>query len=244
MAARTLQPSEYEIQREVEALRDIMRRSAAPGALTIDPDLPNPSSPTSPTARTWPSGSPTSPRRSTSNSSSSSHDRSSSDRSSHGAHSAESDNAQIPSSVDDPFHLFWVPASVHPEIAPAEFRAFLKEHARAELGRSVSSSSTSGIGRKRSMLRRQYQPRENDGIEEEKVVPLRRKHSYLYNPVQLSFDDLQRLEQLAEEASENDDSSKLRNMLRRSLSLTLPPSSLSPTIDSIDLIFLIVLFPL
>jgi len=242
MAARTLQPSEYEIQREVEALRDIRRRSAAPGALTIDPDLPNPSSPTSPTARTRPSGSPTSPRRSTSNSSSSSHDRSSSDRSSHGAHSAESDNAQIPSSVDDPFHLFWVPASVHPEIAPAEFRAFIKEHARAippdgtELGRSVSSSSTSGIGRKRSMLRRQYQPRENDGIEEEKVVPLRRKHSYLYNPVQLSFDDLQRLEQLAEEASENDDSSRLRNVLRRSLSLTLSSSSLSPTIDSIDFI--------
>lgn len=242
MAARTLQPSEYEIQREVEALRDIRRRSVAPGALTIDPDLPNQSSPTSPTARTRPSGSPTSPRRSTSNSSTSSYDRSSSDRSSHGAHSAESDNVEIPSSVDDPFHLFWVPASVHPEIAPAEFRAFLKEHARAvppdgtELGRSVSSSSTSGLGRKRSMLRRQYQPRENDGVEEEEVVPLRRNHSYLYNPVPISFDDLQRLEQLAEEASENDDSLKLRSMLRRSLSFNLPPSGLSPTINSINCI--------
>lgn len=235
MAARTLQPSEYEIQREVEALRDIRRRSAAPGALTIDPDLPNQTSPSSPTGRVWPSGSATSPRRSASNSSASSYDRNSSDRSSHDAPSAESENVDTPPSgeTDDPFHLFWVPASVHPEIAPAEFRAFLKEHARAippdgaELGRSVSSASTSSLGRKRSMLRRQYQPHENDGVEEEEtVVPLRRNRSYLYNPVPLSFDDLQRLEQLAEEASENDDSSKLRTMLRRSLSLNLSPSAI------------------
>ncbi|KXN86611.1 Protein zds1 [Leucoagaricus sp. SymC.cos] len=234
MAARTLQPSEYEIQREVEALRDIRRRSTAPGALTIDPDLPNQSPTTSPTSRAWPSGPATSPRRSMSNSSSSSYDRNSSDRSSQGNPSVESDGGDAPSTsvTDDPFHLFWVPASVHPEIAPAEFRAFLKEHARAippdgaELGRSVSSSSTSSLGRKRSMLRRQYQPRENDGVEEEEVVPLSRNRSYLYNPVPLTFNDLQRLEQLAEEASESDDSSKLRTMLRRSLSLNLSPSAI------------------
>ncbi|KAF9453536.1 hypothetical protein P691DRAFT_755388 [Macrolepiota fuliginosa MF-IS2] len=236
MATRALQPSEYEIQREVEALRDIRRRSITPGALTIDPDLPNQTPAPSPTTRARPVGSPTSPHRSDSDSSSSSYERSSSDRSSHGGASVESTSTEAASTgvTDDPFHLFWVPASVHPEIAPAEFRAFLKEHARTvppaegpELGRSTSSSSTSALGRKTSLLRRQYQPRENDGVEEEKVVPLRRNRSYLYNPVpQLNFTDLQRLEQLAEEASESDDSSKLRTLLRRSLSLNLSPSAI------------------
>jgi hypothetical protein len=87
------------------------------------------------------------------------------------------------------------------------------------------------------MLRRQYQPHENDGVEEEeKVVSLSRNRSYVYNnPVQLTFQDLQRLEQLAEEASENDDSSKLRTMLRRSLSLNLSPSGMSFLSSNINL---------
>ncbi|EKM81864.1 hypothetical protein AGABI1DRAFT_126221 [Agaricus bisporus var. burnettii JB137-S8] len=245
MSSRTLQPSEYEIQREVEALRDIRRRSTTPGALTIDPDLPIQAPISSSTSRARPAGSPTSPHRSPSSSSGSSFTRSSSDRSSHGASSTESvgGDASSASATDDPFHLFWVPASVHPEIAPAEFRAFLKEHARTvppsegggDLTRVPSAaSSSSALGRKRSMLRRQYQPRENDGIEQETIVPLRRNRTYLHNPVtQITFTDLQRLEQLAEEASESDDPSKLRTLLRRSLSLNLPPSAVdrmgSPT---------------
>ncbi|TKY85803.1 hypothetical protein EX895_005344 [Sporisorium graminicola] len=32
-------------------------------------------------------------------------------------------------SPKDPSHLFWVPASVHPEISPSDFRNFIKEHA-------------------------------------------------------------------------------------------------------------------
>ncbi|KAJ1032955.1 hypothetical protein NDA16_000234 [Ustilago loliicola] len=32
-------------------------------------------------------------------------------------------------SPKDPSHLFWVPASVHPEISPTDFRNFIKEHA-------------------------------------------------------------------------------------------------------------------
>lgn len=32
-------------------------------------------------------------------------------------------------SPKDPSHLFWVPASVHPEISPTDFRDFIKEHA-------------------------------------------------------------------------------------------------------------------
>ncbi|KAJ8095217.1 hypothetical protein PM082_010439 [Marasmius tenuissimus] len=214
-----MNPSEYEIQREVEALRDIRRRSAAPGALTIDPDLPTSSSQNP----YWAS----SPSTENDSSSSSSHDD--------GSNSSHTDATSHKD--DDPLHLFWVPASVHPEIAPAEFRAFLKEHSRsppptdgASPSRSSSLSSVSGLDRKRSMLSRQYKPSENDGVgeQEETIVPLRRNRSYLYHSQgpQLTISDLQRLEQLAEEASENDDPTKLRTMLRRSLSLNISPTAL------------------
>ena len=200
-----MQPSELEIRREVEALRDIRRRSSAqggPGAIPLDPDLPElPPSPSSPHASsTW-------------------------------AASLSSDE-QEPDVTEDPSHLFWVPARLHPELAPGEFRAFLKEHARdggAALQRasSASSSPTSPIGRKKSMLSRQYRPSESDGVEEEhEVVPIRRNKSSLYsNPApQLTIDDLQKLEELAEEASMSDDPTKFRSMLRRSLSLNVSPS--------------------
>ncbi|KIM83144.1 hypothetical protein PILCRDRAFT_97320 [Piloderma croceum F 1598] len=222
-----MQPSPVEIQREVEALRDIRRRSTAqggPGSLVLDPDLPIESSPTSPSAGYWTSG--TSPGLTDGDSSSSSHeDSSSSER----------------SSADDPFHLFWVPARLHPEIAPTEFRAFLKEHARnppAEgaggLSRSASaaSGSSSGLGRRTSLLSRQYRPTESDGSEDEQVLPLRRNRSSIYNPgPQLTINDLQKLDQLAEEASESDDPTKLRNILRRSLSLNVAPSAMD-TMDN------------
>src|ERR1700728_4102072 len=155
-----MHPSEYEILREVEALRDIRRRSTAqggPGALIIDPDLPNQSPPPSPTSSYWAGAT-------------------SADENSTGS-SLEDDSLadKMPNNpADDPLHLFWVPASLHPEIAPAEFRAFLQEHARsptegmATLQRSSSSSSSiSNLSRKKSMLSRQYRPSENDGVEDE-----------------------------------------------------------------------------
>lgn len=212
-----MQPSEIEILREVETLRDIRRRSTAggPGSLILDPDLPNASSPSSTTSGGYwmPSA--------TDDSSSSSHDDS--------AESAPDD------ADDDPSHLFWVPARLHPEIAPAEFRAFLKEHARAPgegaavagVSRSNSVSSLGGgLGRKKSMLSRQYKPAANDGVEDEQVVPLRKNRTSVFsNPApQLTISDLQKLEELAEEASTSDDPSRLRNVLRRSLSLNVSPS--------------------
>ena len=235
MAARPLQPSEYEIQREVEALKDLRRRSTNPGALAIDPDLPNQSPQLSPTSpyRAFNLSTDTSPvdlpTRVALNS-----DRSSDIGGSHGDESLNSPS-------DDPFHLFWVPASLHPEIAPAEFREFLKEHARApasddnpSFGRSPSLSSSSGLGRKKSMLSRQYKPREIDGDGEENIVPLKRNRSfYRHEGPQLTISDLQKLEELAEEASQSDDPSKLRNVLRRSLSLNM-----SPTGSSISLLTL------
>lgn len=216
-----MQPSEYDIQREVEALRDIRRRSTTPGALTIDPDLPNQSSPTSPTSAYW-AGAAVALSPDGDSSSSSSVEP-----------GASADHVPSRTSTDDPFHLFWVPASLHPEIAPAEFRAFLKEHARSPPPSDESpqrsnslASNTSALDRKKSMLSRQYRPKENDGVEDETIVPLRRNRSTIYanQGPELTISDLQRLEELAEEASTSDDPSKLRNILRRSLSMNVSPT--------------------
>ncbi|TDL23937.1 hypothetical protein BD410DRAFT_820505 [Rickenella mellea] len=212
-----MQPSQSEIQREFETLRDIRRRSTSqggPGTLLLDPDLPTqPSSPVSPLSSQnsyWGSGVA----------------ESSTTRSNEEGGDNQND------ATEDPFHLFWVPARLHPELAPSEFRAFLKEHARAPpegssaaLSRTTSASS---LGRRKSMLSKQYRPRENDGVEDEedRVVSLQRNRSRIYEGPQLTISDLQKLEELAEEASQSDDPSRLRSVLRRSLSLNLSPSAI------------------
>lgn len=221
MAPHPLQPSEYEIQLEVEALKDLRRRSTNPGALTIDPDLPNQSSSVSPTSPYCPNRAFTLPGESADDNGSGST-----------SNAVGNDTLDIP--TDDPSHLFWVPASLHPEIAPAEFRAFLKEHARAPpaddnatFSRSPSLLSSSSLNRKKSMLSRQYKPKETDGDEEENIVPIKRSRSiYHQEGPQLTINDLQVLEELAEVASQSDDPSKLRNVLRRSLSLNVSPTGL------------------
>lgn len=205
-----MQPSQDEIQREVENLRDIKRRSTlqgGPGALILDPDLPTPGAHAAAAQATY---------------------WNPSDDSSSDSHSHE-DASGSDSASDDPFHLFWVPANMHPEIDPGQFRAFLKEHAHtpaeATLERSESLSSAS-LGRKKSMLSRQYRPSENDGVEDEHVVPLRRNRSSLYasSGPQLTIKDLETLDELVEEASQSRDPSKLRSVLRRSLSMNVSPS--------------------
>jgi hypothetical protein len=217
-----MQPSPFEIQREVENLLDIKRRSSAggPGALVLDPDLPNQSSLTTTQPNYW------DPSQTASGSSSSAEGSGSS-----------ADDHDDGSDGGDPSSLFWVPARLHPEIAPAEFRAFIKEHARTPadgpnpLDRSLSTSS-GGLGRKKSMLNREYKPRENDGVENEShVVPLRKNRTSYYNPgPQLSISDLQKLDELTEEASQSDDTSKLRSVLRRSLSFNMSPSGASSSL--------------
>lgn len=216
-----MQPTQNAIERELEALRDIRRRSTAqggPGALILDPDLPAEQPTTTP---------PLSPQAwAAVDQGSSGKDA---DSASTSSSSAEGNNQ----AADDPFHLFWVPAHLHPELAPKEFKAFLKEHARGPvdgtsavlLGRS-SSSSSSGLDRKRSMLSRQYKPREEDEDKEDHVVPMRRSRSIYggQDGPQLTISDLQKLEELADEASKSDDPSKLRRVIRRSLSLNVAPS--------------------
>ncbi|SCZ87915.1 BZ3500_MvSof-1268-A1-R1_Chr2-3g05383 [Microbotryum saponariae] len=86
--------------------------------------------------------------------------------------------------------LFWLPASLHPELAPQEFKAFIREQTRpdnlarrtslsAAAGRGIRSTGarTSSLGatlgdsvgrldRRKSMLRGEYKPRTDDGVGE------------------------------------------------------------------------------
>jgi hypothetical protein len=166
----------------------------------------------------------------------------------------------------DPSHLFWVPASVHPEISPSDFRRFLHDHTSRAVreqedmadstGTSVSPTSPTGlasenpvealkqrstsIARRGSTLRKQYRP-EMDG-DNDSSIPTRRvggqgpsrtisqHHAESNAAPQLSIEDLQKLERLAEEASRSSDPSELRSVLRRTMSLSIASSAL----DQVD----------
>ncbi|WWD21238.1 hypothetical protein CI109_105722 [Kwoniella shandongensis] len=225
--------SDQEIEREINTLKNLRRRSvtsAGPGALPLDPDLPPPS----PTSR-----SPYSHEGSTSYSSN------------------DDITLSTPDGLDgDEAGLFWVPAHLHPELAPGEFRAFLKSHTHpdpthadaAEAGeapglsrspswvsRNPSRRGVEGLGRKRSMLSRQYQPKAGDNVEEERPpLPSRRPPS-IYGGRSgekgLTLEDLQKLEELVEEADEvDDDPNTMRTLLRRSLSMNVAPGFLQDDI--------------
>jgi len=72
------------------------------------------------------------------------------------------------------------------------------------------------------MLSRQYTPRFGDKVEEEKVPPLTRRGSQFRGrngEASPTLQDLQKLEELVENAELGDDPAKMRAMLRRSLTL-------------------------
>jgi hypothetical protein len=122
--------------------------------------------------------------------------------------------------TSDPSHLFWVPAHVHPELAPGEFKAFIKDH--ASIQRALSHRSQGGMSRRRSVLSQQLRPGASDDGEDEQaeqpVVQPRRRGTRRENMSTLTLEELQEIEDLAEQA--NNDPNELRNILRRSLSLT------------------------
>ncbi|KAK4049913.1 hypothetical protein OIO90_005302 [Microbotryomycetes sp. JL221] len=83
--------------------------------------------------------------------------------------------------------LFWLPASLHPELAPQEFKAFIREQTRPDnlerrtsLGSSANGGSRRGsmmyrgtgigVDRRKSMLRGEYKPRSDDGVGEDSNV--------------------------------------------------------------------------
>ncbi|RSH95003.1 hypothetical protein EHS25_000088 [Saitozyma podzolica] len=233
--------SEQDIEREIQTLRNLRRRSGSspgPGALAIDPDLPPPS-PNQP--------GPSSPTYS----------------------SNDDITLSTPDGLDDG-SLFWVPAHLHPELAPGEFRAFLKAHTHADpanadaseageapglarspswLARRESSKlgsgvgvgvgrADSGLGRKRSMLSRQYHPRAGDHVEEEMPPLPRSNRASIYagrgGDQGLTLHDLQKLEMLVEQAGDSDDPAEMRKLLRRSLSLNVAPGFLQDDVPQGD----------
>ncbi|CAG8559240.1 4021_t:CDS:2 [Diversispora eburnea] len=111
--------------------------------------------------------------------------------------------------TDNPSHLFWVPAHLHPEIAPNEFRKWLKNHAKDGF-----NSGTISLRRRKSTLSRQYIPTENDDDEQpEKKVDTEKKS--------IGF-DWENFAALDENISPSSESSKLK-IIKRSLSLNFPP---------------------
>ncbi|CAO1617508.1 unnamed protein product [Jaminaea pallidilutea] len=57
-----------------------------------------------------------------------------------------SSNSDKPLRPTDPSHLFWVPASVHPEISPSHFRQFLQDHASRAVRGDGSTTPESASG--------------------------------------------------------------------------------------------------
>lgn len=107
---------------------------------------------------------------------------------------------------EDPSKLFWVPARLHPELAPKEFKTFIEEKVDTIRRRSGDADSLSpdgmgrqgssgGLRRKKSMLSRQIDsPNEyRDGADR-----LERKRSDK-NPPNGGLADLQELENIVED---------------------------------------------
>jgi hypothetical protein len=116
---------------------------------------------------------------------------------------------------DDPSRLFWVPARVHPELAPMEFKTFLESRVQSIKRRSGEqdslspeglerSGSGSSLRRKKSMLSRQI---DNDGGRgavgyEDGAEQLERKKSQSANQAsELKISDLQELDALVRDPS-------------------------------------------
>lgn len=120
---------------------------------------------------------------------------------------------------DDPSRLFWVPARVHPELAPMEFQSFLEKRVQSIKRRSGGgeqtslspdgierSGSGSSLRRKKSMLSRQINNEGGRGAVgyQDGAEQLERKKSLsrAENPVHgLKISDLQDLQTLVNDPS-------------------------------------------
>ena len=77
------------------------------------------------------------------------------------------------------------------------------------------------------MLRKEYDPTTASDSDDDRVVPTRRNTRTYQAMPQLTISDLQKLDELADEASRSDDPTKLRSMIKRSLSMSMSPSGMS-----------------
>lgn len=117
---------------------------------------------------------------------------------------------------DDPSRLFWVPARVHPELAPMEFKTFLENRVQTIKRRSGDSSSlspeaiersNSGAGslrRKKSMLSRQIDNsggRGAVGYKDGAEQIERKKSQSKHQSPEIGLSDLQELDELVRDPS-------------------------------------------
>ncbi|BEJ15102.1 hypothetical protein CspHIS471_0408690 [Cutaneotrichosporon sp. HIS471] len=150
-----------------------------------------------------------------------------------------SSNDDVTLSLDGDSGLFWVPAHLHPELAPGEFRNFLKTHTvdpdadgsdtdEATLARSPSwlarsRSMSVHLNRKKSMLSKQYTPRPGDNVETERVPVRRGSLAARHTEQGPTLRDLQKLEELVDDPEFTQNPDKMREVLRRSLSQRMQP---------------------
>lgn len=109
---------------------------------------------------------------------------------------------------DDRARLFWVPARIHPELAPTEFKTFIDNRVKSIKRRSEernlspdgSQQEGSGLRRKKSMLSRQIDNTSSDGADgySDEADFLDRKTS---QPGGVGIEDLQDLEALVSDPS-------------------------------------------
>ncbi|KAI0839850.1 hypothetical protein F5Y06DRAFT_264773 [Hypoxylon sp. FL0890] len=104
----------------------------------------------------------------------------------------------------DPSRLLWVPAGVHPELAPTEFKNFVEKRVQSMKRRSGEStlsvdglerSDSGGLRRKKSMLSRQIDNAGGHGAEEyvdgaERLERQKSQRQSGHGPSELSLDEL------------------------------------------------------
>jgi Activator of mitotic machinery Cdc14 phosphatase activation C-term len=98
------------------------------------------------------------------------------------------------SDEEDPSRLFWVPARLHPELAPKEFKTFIQEKVktikRSSLSEQPLMSEPGSLRRRPSMLSRQI---DNSNGYEDGSTRLRRKESQGTQRSTLNLHDLEEL---------------------------------------------------
>lgn len=117
---------------------------------------------------------------------------------------------------EDPNRLFWVPARVHPELAPMEFKSFLENRVKTikrRSGESLSlspdslerSGSGSSLRRKKSMLSRQIDNKDGKGAlgYQDGAEKLERRKSTLNQSIgpELKLADLTELDEMVRDPS-------------------------------------------
>jgi len=104
----------------------------------------------------------------------------------------------------DPSRLLWVPAGVHPELAPSEFKSFVEKRMQSMKRRSSESSlspdslersDSGGLRRKKSMLSRQIENGGGHGVDgyfdnAERLERQRSQRQSEHNAPELSLDEL------------------------------------------------------